>query len=86
MKSLCKNTVEKKLTKWVNFYGAHAEYSGRHATRMNENPSDAAAWKGRMMIQAWAEDVKYPIFKIIDLKDPAIFKDVQANVMKPRKW
>jgi hypothetical protein len=50
LKSLIKNTEDHKLTKWVNFYGSHQGYSGKNASRMNENPSDAACWKGRMMI------------------------------------
>jgi len=38
------------MTKWVNFYGSHPGYSGKNSKRMNENPSDASAWKGRMMV------------------------------------
>ena len=70
IKSLIKNTEEHKMTKWVNFYGAHNGYSGKNSKLMNANPSDASAWKGRMMIQAWAEDVKYPIFKLQNISDP----------------
>ena len=41
---------------------------------MNEHPESASAWMGRILIETFAEDVKYPVMKIRNLTDPALYK------------
>lgn len=71
IKSLIKHGPENPMIKWVNFYGAHNGYSGAHADKMNAVPSEAAAYKGRLLVEWWAEDVKFPIMKTRDILEQA---------------
>ena len=56
---------------WINLYGAPVGYSGSSCTKMNDNPEVASTWKGRVLVEYWVEDCKFPEFKIrnIDVKD-----------------
>ena len=49
--------------KWLNLYGAHADYSGPWCDEMNDDPNIASSWKGRLLVEYFTVDVKYPTFK-----------------------
>ena len=55
------------MIKWINLYGAHTGYSGSNTSRMNKDPSEASTWKGRILVEYFTEDCKYPIYKIRDV-------------------
>ena len=69
IKSMIKYGCDKPMMKWVNFYGAHNGYNGASAKKMNSVPSEAAAYKGRLLVEWWAEDVKFPIMKTRDIHE-----------------
>ena len=70
IKSMIKHGPDNPMMKWVNFYGAHNGYSGPNANKMNAVPSEAAAYKGRLLVEWWAEDVKFPIMKTRNISEP----------------
>ena len=49
---------------WKNIYGAPMDCSGKWVDKMNENPEIATLWKGRILIQCWAEKTEKPLLKI----------------------
>jgi hypothetical protein len=49
---------------WINLYGAPVGYSGKNCDRMNNHPEYASTWKGRILVQYFAEDTKNPVMKI----------------------
>ena len=73
------------LIKWINLYGAPEGYSGATCNKMNEDPSEASAWKGRILVEIFVKECKYPIMKIKPIKDDADFERVQT-MMAPRNY
>ena len=67
VKSIMKYTRDKSMTKWINLYGAPIDYMGSNVDKMNKNPEDASIWKGRILVEYFAEDVKYPVRKKKDI-------------------
>ena len=55
--------------KWINLYGAPMGYSGDNCKAMNNDPTVATAWKGRVFVEYWVESIKYPIMSIKEIKD-----------------
>jgi hypothetical protein len=49
---------------WINLYGAPNDYSGANADKMNNHPEYASAWKGRILVQYYAEETKNPLMKV----------------------
>jgi len=45
---------------WHNLYGAPEGYSGSTCDLMNDQPEMGSAWKGRILMQIEAEEVKHP--------------------------
>lgn len=37
--------------------------SGSNTDKMNKNPEEASTWKGRMLVEYYCEDYKYPVFE-----------------------
>ncbi len=50
-------------------YGAHVGYSGKSSEMMNKDPSKASCWKGRILMEYWVEDCKFPKFKVKDIQE-----------------
>jgi hypothetical protein len=48
-------------------YGAHIGYSGKSTEMMNKDPHKASCWKGRILMEYWVEDCKFPKFKVKDI-------------------
>lgn len=48
--------------KWINLFGAPVDRSGDNSKKMNNDPATASNWKGRILVEYWAEDYKYPVF------------------------
>lgn len=58
------NVKGKAQCKWINLYGAPIDRSGSVTDEMNKNPDVASNWKGRIVVEYWCIDHKYPEFKI----------------------
>lgn len=85
VKSILKYKREESMVKWINLYGAPLDYMGSNVDKMNKNPEDASLWKGRILVEYFAEDVKYPVRKKRDILDNAIVERVMA-FMAPREY
>lgn len=79
---MLKYTREKPMCKWMNLYGAHNNYRGSTSTKMNLDPAEAAAWKGRLLVQWFTEDIKYPIMKIRNIIDKSAKEDVKLAMQE----
>lgn len=51
---------EKAMLKWINLYGGPNDFAGATQRWMNRNPDKGSEWKGRIMVEYFAEDAKYP--------------------------
>ena len=84
LKSICKwdlaNDKEetRSLCKWVNLFGAPKGYSGSEVTKMNQDPSIATAYCGRILVEYFTEEIKTPMFKVRDI-DPNDWARVQSE-------
>jgi hypothetical protein len=64
-----KDIIENKIGKnglihWKNFYGSPMNQSNSKEKRMmNENPTVASHWKGRVLVQVLAEETDKPLAK-----------------------
>lgn len=58
------NLKAKSQCKWINLYGAPTGRSGSNTDKMNKNPEEASNWKGRIAVEYWCIDHKYPEFKV----------------------
>ena len=85
VKSIMKYTREESMVKWINLYGAPLDYMGSNVDKMNKNPEDASLWKGRILVEYFSEDVKYPVRKKRNVEDTAIIDKVMA-FMAPREY
>ena len=73
VKSMMKyDSEENKCTKWVNLYGAPQGYMGSNVDKMNEDPELATKWKGKILMEYFCEESKYPVLKLRNLPDNAI--------------
>ena len=59
----------RSIAKWVNLFGAPKGYSGTNYDKMNQDPSMATAYCGRILVEYYTEEIKSPMFKIRDI-DP----------------
>lgn len=50
--------------KWINFYGPPPKTSGEEADKMRRDPTVASDWQGRVLVEWFCMEAKYPIFKI----------------------
>lgn len=73
------------MIKWINLYGGPVGYMGSTTEKMNKNPDLASTWKGRILVEYFVKDIKYPVMKIKPIKDDADFQRVQAE-MAPRQY
>lgn len=49
---------------WINFYGPpEGNRDGAAADEMKRDEMKASAWAGRMLVEYFVMDEKYPIFK-----------------------
>lgn len=55
--------------KWINLFGAPVGRSGKNSDLMNNNPTEASDWKGRMLVEYFCIEHKYPEFKVQDIAD-----------------
>jgi hypothetical protein len=60
--------VKKGPLKWVNVYGASGQegwvnHSKKLAAKMNENPTIATQWNGRILCSTDSKDTERPILK-----------------------
>ncbi len=64
-----KTLIDKKNGKyfWKNVYGAPQGVSGKTTKLMNGNPDLGSTWKGRILMQVWAEQCEKPLLKVIDM-------------------
>ena len=70
IKSMLKHDIsnnQQPVQKWINLYGAPMGFSGDHVKKMNNDPKTATCYKGRIFVEYYCEDVKYPVFKIRDI-------------------
>jgi hypothetical protein len=58
------NIKGKTQCKWINLYGAPTGRSGSNTNRMNKNPDEASNWKGRIVVEYWCIDHKFPEYKV----------------------
>jgi hypothetical protein len=49
---------------WKNIYGSPLNCSGKHTDRMNENPLIGSLWKGRILMQVYAEKTNKPVLLV----------------------
>jgi len=49
---------------WKNIYGSPLDCSGKHTDRMNENPLIGSLWKGRILMQVYAEKTNKPVLLV----------------------
>ena len=55
---------QKTQCKWINLFGAPVGRSGKNSSEMNRDPATASNWKGRLLVEYWCEDFKYPVYKV----------------------
>lgn len=72
------NLKQNTQCKWINLYGAPVGRSGSNTNKMNENPENASTWKGRILVEYWCEDYKYPTFEKKPI--PADFDRYMFNI------
>ena len=78
-----KDNVHLHMIEWINLYGGPVGYSNAVYNYMNENSDAASHWAGRVLVEYWSHDNKFPRLKKIKLNE----KDCRENieqVMKPR--
>jgi len=51
---------------------------------MNRDPLTASTWKGRLLIEYFTEDCKYPIYSIDNIEEQHV-KRIEEEV-KPRRY
>jgi hypothetical protein len=54
---------------WKNIYGSPLSVSGDNAKMMNSNSDLGSLWKGRILIQVYAEKTEKPILKLQNIAD-----------------
>lgn len=59
----------KAMLKWINLYGGPNDHSNATQQWMNKNPDKGSEWKGRIMVEYYAEDAKYPKARMVNLKE-----------------
>lgn len=69
---------------WKNVYGAPLDYSGKNCDRMNDNPNLASLWKGRILMQVYAEKTEKPILMMRDMEVTEVNK--AAVHLAPKKY
>lgn len=52
---------------------------------MDKNPDKGSEWKGRIMVEYYSEDQKYPKAKINNLKED-IYKEKLKESMQEKKY
>ena len=76
----------KNIIRWINLYGGHNDYSSNSTAQwMNNNPDKGSEWKGRIMVEYYSEDQKYPKAKINNLKED-IYKEKLKESMQEKKY
>ena len=58
----------KSQLRWLNLYGGPNDKSGATKKWMDNNPHGATEWKGRILVEYYCEEDKYPKSKMIKLK------------------
>jgi hypothetical protein len=79
------NLKVKTQCKWINLYGAPVGRSGTNTNRMNEHPESASTWKGRILVEYWCEDYKYPTFEKKPIP-PDFDRYCFDNALEPREY
>lgn len=55
---------------WINVYGAPLDCSGGNTDKMNNHPEHGSTWKGRVLVQYFAEDTQNPVMKVQPIDAP----------------
>ena len=77
---------EPSIIRWINLYGGPNDYnSSATAQWMNKNPEKGSEFKGRIMVEYWSEDSKYPKAKLINLKEE-IYKEKLKESMQKKTY
>lgn len=61
--------VHLHMIEWINLYGGPIGYSNAVYNYMNENSNAASHWAGRVMVEYWSHDTKFPRLKKMKLKE-----------------
>jgi hypothetical protein len=67
------------MVKWINLYGAPEGYGGNlypEAAKMNQDPTVATNWRGRILVEYFCEDVRHPLCKRTDITDKEVVNRV----------
>ena len=81
-----KKDDSQNIVRWINLYGGPNAYSSNSTAKwMNKNPDKGSEWKGRIMVEYYSEDQKYPKAQIKNLKED-VYKEKLKESMKPRKF
>ena len=76
--SLDDDSVQPRM-KWINFYGPPDRTSGKNTDIMRRDSSRASNWCGRILVEYFCLPQKYPIYKIVLMKD----QNYQDRVVAP---
>ena len=49
---------------WINLYGPPQDTSGEHADEMKRDETKASKWAGRVLVEYFCMDSKYPVYKV----------------------
>lgn len=85
LQSITKYGPNSPNTKWLNLYGGPNGESGTLFDKMNEDPNIASQWKGRVLVQFFCEDVKYPVLKMKNIEDD-LAKQVIREALKEEEY
>lgn len=51
------------MLEWINLYGGPVGHENAVYNYMNQNPDAASHWAGRILIEYWSHDTKFPRMK-----------------------
>lgn len=61
---------QKSRMKWINMYGSTPGQNNKYSKIMNRDSKQASTWTGRILIEFYSKDVKYPKLMINRSFDP----------------
>ena len=71
------------LVRFINLYGGPNDYSSSATAQwMNKNPDKGSEWKGRIMVEYYSEDSKYPKAKMLKLKEEEYKEKLQVSMQE----
>jgi hypothetical protein len=69
---------------WKNIYGSPLDCSGKHVDRMNDNPHSASLWKGRILMQVFAERTEKPVLLVREIETAEV--NMAAVHLAPKQY